>query len=211
MIEVLREDLDYALAESPWKISNDVLYTLCQKYPSHVNDGEIIAKIWLIGRSYAAAIERRKNAEETSDSFYEKRVVQFVKESKLDEWINDLPAKGVVVETALAKTVAVHQRLTCLFKKISGFENVSLASKYLHFHRPDLFFILDRRADDAVGELVPDLKETPRINAVEFNPRYRNFCRRCQSLTEKIEQKFDVKLTPRQIDNLLLSIYCKLS
>ena len=42
-----------------WDLGNKVLYDLCSSYPYHKTDEEIIAKIWLIGRSYAAAIERR--------------------------------------------------------------------------------------------------------------------------------------------------------
>ena len=39
-----------------------------------------------------------------------------------------------------------HARTTELFTKIRGLEKRSLASKYLHFHVPGLFFIYDARA-----------------------------------------------------------------
>ena len=44
--------------DDPWSIGNQVLYDLCQRYPRHTVDSEIIAKIWLIGRAYSASIER---------------------------------------------------------------------------------------------------------------------------------------------------------
>ena len=53
-----------------WKLANDTLYNLCNKYPLHTNADEIVAKMWLIGRSYAAAIERRTNADGFSGDFY---------------------------------------------------------------------------------------------------------------------------------------------
>jgi len=37
-----------------------------------------------------------------------------------------------------------------LFSKISGLNKRSLASKYLHFHVPELFYISDSRAYDAM-------------------------------------------------------------
>jgi len=43
-----------------WKFGNDILYKLCQDFPKHDTSSQIVGKIWLIGRSYAAAIERRK-------------------------------------------------------------------------------------------------------------------------------------------------------
>ena len=45
---------------TPWKLGNDVLYKLCAMHPRHTEDAVIIGKFWLIGRSYAAAIERRR-------------------------------------------------------------------------------------------------------------------------------------------------------
>ena len=44
--------------DDPWSIGNQVLYDLCRRYPYHVVDAEIVATIWLIGRAYAASIER---------------------------------------------------------------------------------------------------------------------------------------------------------
>jgi hypothetical protein len=37
---------------------NHILYRMCHKQPGHTNVDVIAGKIWLIGRAYAAAIER---------------------------------------------------------------------------------------------------------------------------------------------------------
>lgn len=44
---------------TPWDLGNQVLYDVCRQNPDHTDEQAIIAKILLIGRTYAAAIERR--------------------------------------------------------------------------------------------------------------------------------------------------------
>jgi hypothetical protein len=46
-------------AQKIWDLGNDTLYRLCAEHPGHTEDHVIIAKTWLIGRAYAAAVERR--------------------------------------------------------------------------------------------------------------------------------------------------------
>ncbi len=53
-----KEGVDYGY------VGNGILYDMCKKYPRHNNESEIIAKIWIIGRSYAASIERNRNRDE---------------------------------------------------------------------------------------------------------------------------------------------------
>lgn len=60
-----------AKSQSYWDLGNKVLYDLCRKYPRHEGYPEIIAKIWIIGRSYAAAIERRKSDAVKMDENFE--------------------------------------------------------------------------------------------------------------------------------------------
>src|SRR5438477_314230 len=55
------EFVEGALLEKVWDVGNGVLYDLCAANPEHTRDDVIIAKIWLIGRTYAAAIERRRD------------------------------------------------------------------------------------------------------------------------------------------------------
>lgn len=58
------------ITNSRWKYGNSVLYRMCEEEPEHKQIDVIVGKIWLIGRSYAAAIERRKNAVVVGDDFY---------------------------------------------------------------------------------------------------------------------------------------------
>ena len=53
--------VEHALSDDadPWRIGNQVLYDLCSRYPMHKHPAEIVAKVWLIGRSYSASVERK--------------------------------------------------------------------------------------------------------------------------------------------------------
>ena len=63
---------DYMKQESfRWEFGNSILYQMCKDNPKHDQADVVVGKIWLIGRSYAAAIERRKNADDfLGDDFW---------------------------------------------------------------------------------------------------------------------------------------------
>lgn len=209
-IEITKDDINYALGPSPWDLGNEVLYSLCQQHPKHDMGNAIIAKVWLIGRSYAAAIERRKNAEETSDDFYEITVVEKIKKSNLDDWLANLPNQVLDPWHGLGSVITVHKRLMDIFSDLTGLGKRALASKYLHFHRPDLFFIYDSRAKEAITKITPRPNEIKDITAEESDSEYHIFCRRSQCLRDSISERFGETLTPRQIDKILLRITDKI-
>lgn len=209
-IEITKDDINYALGPSPWDLGNEVLYSLCQQHPKHDMGNAIIAKVWLIGRSYAAAIERRKNAEETSDDFYEITVVEKIKKSNLDDWLANLPNQVLDPWHELGSVITVHKRLMDIFSDLTGLGKRALASKYLHFHRPDLFFIYDSRAKEAITKITPRPNEIKDITAEESDSEYHIFCRRSQCLRDSISERFGETLTPRQIDKILLRITDKI-
>jgi len=203
---ITRNDVDYALSPSPWDLGNQALYSLCQDHPKHDRGDEIIAKVWLIGRSYAAAIERRKNAKDSSDDFYETTVVEKMKKSPVDQWLSSLPDRVTDPWRELGQVVAVHKRLMDLFTDMTGLEKRALASKYLHFHRPDLFFIYDSRAKGAIGKVTPSIRKIARIEAEQADHEYLTLVRRCQWIRDDIGRRFNTLLTPRQVDKILLRI-----
>lgn len=205
-MQITQDDVDFALTPSPWDLGNQVLYTLCQDHPRHDRGDAIIAKVWLIGRSYAAAIERRKNVENTSDDFYETTVVNKIKDSNLDEWLGSLPNGLIDPWPELTVVVTVHKRLMDLFSGMTGLDKRSLASKYLHFHRPDLFFLYDTRAKAALAKVTPSIRMIPRILADEADAEYLTLSRRCQWVRDDVSRRYNVTLTPRQVDKILLRI-----
>ena len=134
---IQKSDINAALRPSPWDLGNRVLYRLCEDHPKHTDPGIVISKIWLIGRAYAAAIERRKEAKHASDDFYESVVGRKLTSPKIDKWLTSLPITDPWEDLVLC--VKVHKRLMDMFSRMTGLDKRSLASKYLHFHRPDLF------------------------------------------------------------------------
>ena len=184
-----------------WDFANKVLYDLCRKHPHHRDASVAAAKIWLIGRSYAAAIERRKVM--TPGSFYRDRVAPAVVKSEIDEWLLEVRSAGPLSERTFQAIVETHKYVTDLFRSISGQEKRSLASKYLHFHAPGMFFIYDSQAVKGMRKLA---SVTGRAGACEISSdnEYRKFAEKCLRLRDHIRETHGVALTPRQIDRLLL-------
>jgi hypothetical protein len=189
---------------SPWDFSNGVLYDLCRAHPAHDDESIVIAKMLLIGRAYSAAIERRKNKEPGAgtDNFYVETVGPMLRKSRIDQWIAEARASRPGTRPALATLVKVHGLTTDLFYDISGLEKRALASKYLHFHVPNLFYIYDSRAAEAIREFAADLPRPSRSGGGD--DEYRKFAERCQCLRNLCARRFSLDLRPRHVDNLLL-------
>lgn len=197
-----------ACCQSPWEFGNKVLYDLCKKNPLHQDVSVVLAKIWLIGRAYAAAIERRRYKEDQNDNFYIQTVAPCIISSGIDGWIQNTAQFSRITDKSLDTILLTHHAVTDLFKEISGLEKRSLASKYLHFHLPNLFYIYDTRAVEAMRFLTPLIGRVRSRNG-EYDNEYRKFSEKCLRLQMHIKYTFKVSLTPRQIDNLLLHIHSK--
>lgn len=60
MQELTRDLVRNSMSATPWDLGNEVLYRLCATHSQHTDISAIVAKVLMIGRVYAAAIERRK-------------------------------------------------------------------------------------------------------------------------------------------------------
>ena len=192
------------LKNEPWILGNSVLYKLCKDHPYHRSDDEITAKIWLIGRAYAASIERRKKKYNINDDFYSDVVIPQIKKSGIDEWIQYCRNKKTKEACLLA-----HKKTTDLFKEISGLEKRSLASKYLHFHLPEVFFIYDSRASNGINVLLKELNIGRMKIKVDDNlsdKSYALFFNKCLKVQSEIYKKYNILLNCRQLDTLLIKI-----
>lgn len=194
-----------AMVPSPWSVGNEVLYELCRSRPTHSDKKNVIAKIWLIGRSYAAAIERRKNKSDENDDFYENIVAPEITASSIDEWINKAKRCVKPCDDSLETLLRVHYDTTELFSKISDLKKRSLASKYLHFHVPHLFYIYDTRAVGAL-RLLSDVVCRAGKQAMPADNEYRKFAVKCMALHKFIKNEYDMDLSPRELDNLLMQV-----
>jgi hypothetical protein len=193
-----------ACAGGEWDFGNKVLYDLCRRYPRHINSSEVIAKIWLIGRGYAAALERVRERRDGISDFYLDVVAPEIIAAEIDNWLQPLRNRRLG-KSSLPDVLTVHRKLTDLFSDMTGLNKRSLASKYLHFHFPKLFFIYDSRVVKALRTLSPMLARIERaMPGNEFDNEYRKVYAKCLDLRAKVSVNHGVVLTPRELDKLLL-------
>lgn len=196
--------------DKKWEYANSILYRMCETEKLHVNEDIIVGKIWLIGRSYAAAIERRKNATNASDGFYYDIVAPKLLEigPELDDRLDYLrKSKGRIVDE-FKEILSTHKFLMDAFYELTGLEKRSLASKYLHFHCPEKFFIYDSRARAGIGKLVKKPDTHLLTNAPDYDPEYGVFVCRMIELQEYLQCNLNLSmtdLTPRKMDSFLLT------
>jgi len=189
---------------SECKYGNEVLYKMCQNSPEHTNIDIVASKIWLIGRSYAAALERRKNSNGYNPLFYTEVANKFIKKlPEIDKTIKLLSKYKSFNEENFDLILELHYSLTNSFKEVTELNNRSLASKYLHFHCPNIFFIYDSRARHSLSKYVRKSK-IKLENSEKIDYEYMIFCNRMLKLYQYIDNKFNQKLSPRELDNLLL-------
>lgn len=188
-----------------WDFGNSVLYRLCKQHSGHSEASIATAKVWLIGRSYSAAIERRRPTESEPGNFYRDRVAPELIKSDLDNRLASLKKFRRIADGSLSEIIDTHKYVTDLFQRISGQNKRSLASKYLHFHVPELFFIYDSVANKGISKLSHFTGRASLRFEYEDN-QYRKFVEKCISLRQHIHAHHDVLLTTRQLDRLLLSV-----
>lgn len=194
-----------ATKKKDWEFGNNILYKMCKESPKHNNSDVVVGKIWLIGRSYAAAIERRKDGRKTGDFYFDVVAPEMEKISKeLDKKIKELSQSA---SEDFIKLICTHKFLTKTFNKISHLQKRSLASKYLHFHCPEKVFIYDSRARDAIHKLVerPNKSILNNLQPDKFDKEYGDFVCRVLELKKLLETNLKKPLSPRDIDNFLLS------
>lgn len=201
-----KKETDYA------RIGNKVLYDLCKEHPNHNDEAEIIAKVWLIGRSYAASIERSKNRKKkvSNDFFKDEVALKFKHGNAFDNCISKVIDIRQLTEKDIPIILEAHKKATDLIKEITGDNKRSFVSKYLHFHFPNLFFIYDSRVAGVINKVVYDC-EIPHKKYKEFLPKdkkktdvvYADFFVKCFLLKQFFASNH-ILITPREIDNYLI-------
>lgn len=203
------EDMNVFLRASSakWSYGNKVLYDMCAEHPEHTDADVIVGKIWLIGRSYAAAIERRKGATEHSGDFYydvvAPKMLSIGKE--LDERLEGLRHYPYPTDSTLNEMLNTHKFLMDAFYDITNMEKRSLASKYLHFHCPNMFYIYDSRASQEMRKLIkPNRDDVLRHSSCSCDKEYADFSVRVLELQNIVERRCGRVFLPRELDNFLL-------
>lgn len=212
MEHISRQLIDDCLKPKVWDLGNETLYRLCENHFDHSSAEKIIAKTWLIGRSYSVSLERVREKKKISDNFYTDFVVPHFKNSELDNLLNTVKYLPCSVENSF-EILNVHNSLTKLINVFTEMNKRSFASKYLHFHLPVTFFIYDTRAVQALKKFVPALPDDLKGYSKNFNfdKKYTDFYFRCLHLQKRIATEQKIILSPREIDNLLLEYSNKLT
>lgn len=196
-------DFAHLARPSAWDLGNDILYALCRDYPEHRDPEVVLAKLWLIGRSGGGPLEqgRKMSGKSKPEDFYTGRAVPMVLSEPVDAWLAEL--EGVALGWPdLPLILHVHGRLTGLLREISGRAQRSLAARYLHFHRPDLFYLYDPRAAAAARS---EVARPPTIEMEDGMDReYTLFARRCLAFVDRHGGDAPAGLTPRNVDRVLL-------
>ena len=208
-MDITSHHIQTALANDVWTFANDLLYRLCREHPEHNKPEVVIAKIWLIGRTYAAAIERRRNKQLDNDSFYERKVAPCLMSARLDldGQLGRLGKYEGIDARSIGAVLAAHKKLLDTLNRLTQLNKRSLASKYLHFHCPDLFYLYDTRAVIGLRRIKPGARVTLAVSGKnDFDPEYARFALKLLDLQEQVARDFRQRLTPRQLDRLLLKL-----
>ena len=183
-----------------WNWGNRILYKMCEDNPNHEDPNKVIGKVLLIGRAYAAAVERRtvNLININNDSFYRQFVFQAFDQIQIDNLLGGLPN-----DPGAPEALELHSTLMAAINEITGNDKRSFVSKYLHFHKPDCFYIYDARVVKAIKRI-----EMPYWHNVHdgngYDTYYFRFVSRCNALREHIRGMTEYNPSPREIDNLLL-------
>jgi hypothetical protein len=202
-----KELVNGCMKSKVWDLGNKVLYDLCSTHFTHDTEEKILAKVWLIGRAYAVAIERRRNKKDINDSFYIDHVAPAFKNSELDLKLSALRTNRLTINS-LKQSLEVHGYLTRHLCDLTNLEKRSFSSKYLHFHLPHLFYIYDSRA---VGALRRFVRRVPKeleswVYSEGIDKDYAKFACKCFLLQQTIHQQTGIQLSTRQLDNLLVEV-----
>ncbi|MDP9353058.1 MAG: hypothetical protein M3P51_16170, partial [Chloroflexota bacterium] len=102
-------------AADVWTFGNRILYRMCEEHPAHKEVSVVAGKIWLIGRSYAAAVERRAIPADRdrvgTDAFYEHHVAPALIASDLDHKIGQVRQHAEFSYESLPAILDAHQHL----------------------------------------------------------------------------------------------------
>lgn len=184
-----------------WSYGNDVLYRMCEEKPLHNEKNIVTSKVWLIGRSYAAAIERTKSGaklETIMDKLWAALTPESESIDKTLQFIKSIPVEEI--ENNVQTILWAHKQLMDIIQKATDMDKRSLTSKYLHFHCPNAFFIYDSRARQAINRLV----KKQDINGYSGDSEYVEFFLRVLKLQQFIKEQTGKTFTPREIDNFLV-------
>jgi hypothetical protein len=186
----------------PWSVGDDVLYDLCERFLDHSDVKVVVAKLWMIGRAYSAAIERLGKPEDLTTSDLYARVAESMISSDVDRHIQKLRGLGPLSEGNAQEVIASHKYLADTLRANTGKYPRSLASKYLHFHAPEAVPIFDSYTQKTICESLPRWCDQSGLSRLD-DKDYSSFVARVINVLDRIEREHGTRLTVKQLDRLL--------
>ncbi|WP_155625891.1 hypothetical protein [Burkholderia vietnamiensis] len=195
----------------PFDTLNTMLYEAVKAHPSNTDKSQIIGKLMLIGRTYSASVERRKTKGLGKDERHALEVVieaaTAIAGSKCATLLDAIGLDDKLTLDRVPEAAAIHLELCQALATANNRENSSLASKYLHFHRPAFFPIVDSIVREGWSWVMDDLEGSYK-GWRDFGKvaRYKDWCARVLELRDLMEDNLRHAVSLRQIDSYLLSI-----
>lgn len=189
--------MKYADDYSGW--GNEVLYRMCAERPKHSDVDTVAGKLWIIGRSYSAAIERK-----AGKGFKIEKAAKLLIDSDIDDHVERLRKIERLNGSNINILLGAHKHVTDVLAKATGIEKRSLASKYLHFHAPNSVFIYDSIASTKIRELLRLKKQRFKVPG-GYDDAYASFLYRCIHYRDyELEPRLGMGVSPRRLDMELL-------
>jgi len=191
-----------------WGLTDKFLYELCQRHPTHVDRGEINAKVLIVGRSFATGIERAIRTKKTQGSSMEQLADLLKRRGKeVDRLLAPLrELNGVLSTGQLRQVVDAHGALDRMISEITRDRRStrSFVSKYMHFHCP-VVPMFDSYAQNWIPKLIRmnnGLRVLGDIGAADVV--YFEYVLRFFGLYELI-RKDDPRVSVRLVDGYILA------
>jgi hypothetical protein len=191
--ELNREFVTDTLAQSILDPRTRALYELCFLHRHHFQDEIVADKLRMIVRLCA---EHGLKVNGFSPEFAAHQLGR----SGVDRWFAGL---ATAEQIDMALVFEMHRRVMDVFVHLPAEQSRSLASKYLHFHFPDLFYIYDQRVEAAAIEMGDG--ECGYLARAERDPAYGRFFACCRKLSDKLSTLAGRRLNPRELDRVLRS------
>lgn len=191
--------------------ANKALYSFVRENPSHTDPAQVASKALIIGRGLAASVERRKKNDdddyEGSTSGFYTRLADSICRSDVDLEASFLPIGQRLTGNATICVNKVHSWLCDAITKVTKKDASSFASKYLHFHYPALFPMVDSRAREALKWIADEESMVFAPTTAGMSKNYAAYMDFYLKVRDLFEEELGHEISLRQMDNILLNRY----
>lgn len=188
--------------------ANRMLYRFVSDNPSNTDRDQIASKALIIGRSLAASAERRTiKGERLSSAEFFNGLADAISKSGVDEVLGFIPQGEAISRSSATDVHKAHAFLCTAITGYTGRDCSSFASKYLHFHRPNHFPMMDSRARTALKWVAEEEEWVFAFTTSRSAKNYPEYVRIYLNAKDVFEAELGRRLSLRQMDNILLNRY----